>query len=216
MKQRLLTVGCSFTYGEELPEPSTQSWPALIADNYGYELTNLGLCGASNDYIFRHAVEYTVDDHYDLVVIQWTEPSRMEVWHELNQQAVNVSANPAGGFVVDHLLSWVKPYYKYSYNELFAFRTWAVKIIALQEYFKSRQQPYLMVSVSGLNPKGHWRDFQHDLSHLWKQIDCKHYVGWPHQGLKEWYTGTPLAPGFHPLELGHRKIADEIGKYIRN
>jgi hypothetical protein len=216
MKKRLLAVGCSFTYGEELPDPRTQAWPALIAEEFDYDLVNLGACGASNDYIFRQAIEYTVDDRYDLVVIQWTEPSRMEVWHELKQQTVNVSANPAGGFVVDHLLSWVKPYYKYSYNELFAFRNWAVKIIALQNHFKSRGQPYVMVSISGLNPKGHWRDFQAQLTHLWSQVDSDNYPGWPHVGLKEWYQDTPLAPGGHPLQPGHRKIADEIRKHIRN
>lgn len=216
MKKRLLTIGCSFTYGEELEDPHTQSWPALIAEEFDYELINLGLCGGSNDYIFRQAIEYTVDDRYDLVIVQWTEPSRFEVWNEWSSSPVNVSVNPSGEEVIDHMLPWVKGYYKYSYNELFAFRNWAVKIQALQNYFKSIYQPYRMIGASGLDPKGHWRDFRAQLSHLWYRVNAEHYIGWPHQGLKDWYQDTPLGPGQHPLEIGHRKIADEIAKHIRH
>ena len=215
MKKRLLTIGCSFTYGEELLDPATQAWPALLAEEFDHELINLGICGGSNDYIFRQAVEYTVDDRYDLIVVQWTEPSRAEVWNEWDHAPVNISANPSGGVVIDHKLPWVKDYYKYSYDELFAFRNWAVKIVTLQQYFKSKYQPYIMIGASGLNPQGHWREFKSQLKHLWHQIDKDFYIGWPHQGLKDWYQDTPLGPGQHPLESGHRKIADEIAKYIR-
>jgi hypothetical protein len=216
MKKRLLTVGCSFTYGEELTNPESQSWSALLAEEFKYELTNLGKCGGSNDYIFRTAVEYTVDERYDLIIVQWTEPSRVEVWNECKNAPVNVSANPNGEFIVDHLLPWVKAYYKYSYNEQFAFRNWAVKILTLQHYFNSINQPYCMVGVSGLNPKGHWRNFREQLRHLWNQVNAEHYIGWPHIGLKDWYISEPVGSGQHPLESGHRKIADEIAKHIRH
>jgi hypothetical protein len=216
MKKRLLTVGCSFTYGEELSDPSTHSWPALLANEFDYELTNLGKCGGSNDYIFRSTVEYTVDDRYDLVTVQWTEPSRAEVWNERNRVPVNISANPSGGVVIDQGLAWVQDYYKYSYNEQFAFRNWTVKILTLQHYLNSIHQPYIMVSASGLTPNGNWRKFWSQLQHLWSRVDAEHYVGWPHVGLKDWYISEPVGPGQHPLESGHRKIADEIAKHIRH
>ena len=216
MKQRLLTVGCSFTYGEELPEPAAQSWPALLAKEFDYELTNLGVCGGSNDYIFRQAVESPAMIDYDLVVIQWTERSRTEAWNEWDNKPVNISANPSGGVIIDHLLPWVKDYYKYSYNELFAYRNWSVKILALQEYFKSRGQPYFMVGVSGIPNYKPYYELRDHFNYLWYRIDTKQYIGWPHKGLQEWYQDTPLGPNGHPLELGHRKIADEIAKHIRN
>jgi len=216
MKKKLLAIGCSFTYGEELPDPTTQAWPALLAQDLDYELTNQGVCGGSNDYIFRQAIEATSLVPYDLIVIQWTERSRAETWNEWDRAPVNISANPNGGVVIDHLLPWVKDYYKYSYNDLFAYRTWTIKILALQQYFKSRNQPYIMVGVSGIPNYKSYYELRDHFGYLWRQIDTERYVGWPHEGLQEWYRDAPLAPGGHPLELGHRKIADEIAKYIRN
>ena len=216
MKKKLLAIGCSFTYGEELPDPATQAWPALLAQDIDYELTNLGVCGGSNDYIFRTAIEATALADYDLVVIQWTERSRAEVWNEWDHAPVNISANPSGGVVIDHLLPWVKAYYKYSYNDLFAYRNWTVKMLALQQYFKSRNQPYIMVSVSGIPNYKSYYELKDHFGYLWFRIDCENYVGWPHEGLQEWYRDTPLGADGHPLEQGHRKIADEIRKHIRN
>ena len=41
----LYTVGDSFTYGQELPNPEQQAWPALLADRLGYRLINDGRPG---------------------------------------------------------------------------------------------------------------------------------------------------------------------------
>ena len=47
--RRLVAVGCSWTYGAELPEQERlqKSYPGLIADHYGLELDNCGYPGAS-------------------------------------------------------------------------------------------------------------------------------------------------------------------------
>ena len=215
MKKRLLTIGCSFTQGEELADPANTAWPARLAKDGQFELTNLGLSGASNDYIFRSTVEATIQNHYDLVIIQWTEPSRAEVWNDIVQLPVQISANP-GGAIIDRGLPWVRDYYKYSYSDLYGHQLWAIKILTLQQYFKSYNQQYLMVSLSGLQTHGYWKEFNQQLSHLWSGIDTVCYPGWPHQGLSDWPGDAPLGPGGHPLELGHERIANELKKYIRN
>lgn len=47
--KRLVAVGCSWTYGAELPESERlqKSYPGLVASHYGLELDNCGYPGAS-------------------------------------------------------------------------------------------------------------------------------------------------------------------------
>jgi len=108
---RLITFGCSVTYGhglsdclEELnrpgPEPSKQAWPNLLATRLNKKLINTSTPGASNLEILFHILNFPFDPD-DLIVILWTYPSRdmifsvptkeyrfpyipLGVWHDSN------------------------------------------------------------------------------------------------------------------------------------
>ncbi len=56
MKKQLLTVGDSFTYGDELTD-RYQAWPYRLADKLGHEVHNLGQSGCSNTSILRRTLE---------------------------------------------------------------------------------------------------------------------------------------------------------------
>jgi hypothetical protein len=77
MKKQLLTVGDSFTYGDELAD-LYQAWPYKLADSIDYEVHNMGLSGSSNNSILRRTLEELSANHYDLLVIGWTSPGRIE------------------------------------------------------------------------------------------------------------------------------------------
>ncbi len=64
-------VGDSFTYGEELADRSN-AWPTVL----GYE--NHGLPGASNEYIFRTAIELAPTCTH--MIVAWSECTRHEVY----------------------------------------------------------------------------------------------------------------------------------------
>lgn len=64
--------GCSFTWGLELEDPLTQSWPALL------QAQNHGQCGASNQTITRLLLEHLATNRPDLVIIMWTYTHRFE------------------------------------------------------------------------------------------------------------------------------------------
>ena len=76
---RLLTVGDSFTYGEELAD-NRSAWPNLLANKCGYEVTNLGRPGESNTGILRNAMLNV--DNADIVIIAWSHYARMEMSDE--------------------------------------------------------------------------------------------------------------------------------------
>ena len=86
MKNRLITFGCSYTYGQGLPDcqstkilkftfdsakSSKLGWAQQVADELGLELVNKGIPGASNLEILHSILEFDFRDT-DTVVIMWS------------------------------------------------------------------------------------------------------------------------------------------------
>ena len=83
---RLVTFGCSYTYGHGLPDcitdhggagkiPSKFAWPHLLAKKLDKELYNAGIPGASNKLIMDTVINFPFK-LTDTVVILWTYLSR--------------------------------------------------------------------------------------------------------------------------------------------
>lgn len=83
---RLVTFGCSYTYGHGLPDcitdhggagkiPSKFAWPQLLAKKLDKELYNAGIPGASNKLIMDTVINFPFKPT-DTVVILWTYLSR--------------------------------------------------------------------------------------------------------------------------------------------
>ena len=58
----LVVNGCSFTYCDGLDDPSTQGWPALLANKLGVPVVNLAWGGSGNDRIYRKTADYFFKD----------------------------------------------------------------------------------------------------------------------------------------------------------
>jgi hypothetical protein len=79
---KLFTIGCSFTEGQGLKNHITESYSHQLSEKLNLEYYNFGLCGASNDYIFRKIFELIEEDTItkdDIIVIQWTHYNRKEL-----------------------------------------------------------------------------------------------------------------------------------------
>lgn len=84
----LLTSGCSFVWGDELPgcyEDPPNHWhnnfTHKLAKLMNMPYVNLGACGAGNDYIFRETMAYLADPRKKQpthMVILWTAWQRQE------------------------------------------------------------------------------------------------------------------------------------------
>lgn len=79
---RLLAYGCSFTFGQGLPDtyphntaPSKFAWPALLGEKLNREVVNYGLMGAGNQEIFNKVLT-TEFESDDLIVIMWSQFAR--------------------------------------------------------------------------------------------------------------------------------------------
>jgi hypothetical protein len=69
MKRRLVTFGCSFTYGQGLPDcptgveaPSQYSWPYLLSSQLDRQLVNRGIPGASNLQILNEILNFEFEE----------------------------------------------------------------------------------------------------------------------------------------------------------
>ena len=85
---RLITFGCSFTYGQGLPDckignndskvsntPSDLAWPSVLGKLLKIETVNKGIPGASNLEILYQILNFEFKNN-DIVVIMWTLPVR--------------------------------------------------------------------------------------------------------------------------------------------
>jgi hypothetical protein len=82
---RLITFGCSYTYGFSLPDSgnsssSQYSWASLLADILNLRLVNLSQSGSSNLEILTALLNYNFLPD-DLVIVQWSFYNRDTVFH---------------------------------------------------------------------------------------------------------------------------------------
>jgi len=211
MINKVLTLGCSFTYGAEL-DSRQQAWPFLLSRMNNWTVHNQGKGGGSNDRTIRLAFD-AIDQQYDLIIIAWTVNSRFEVLHE--DKFIDISPNYAEKIK----LTWAEDYYKLHYDRLHFYKKWLMQVIMMQSYFKQQGQRYLFCSTFGIWSdlrEEHFARYMEQLDKLISQVDDTYYVDWPQYGMTDWMGDCPKGPGGHPLELGHQRIAEQINEHIRN
>ena len=212
---RLLAVGDSFTYGEELTDRSV-SWPCLLADRLGYELTTLALPAKGNDYMVRKVIENA--DEYDLIVVAWSHFARLEFADE--HGIYDIWPGNAGNLFTNEL-SYRKDILSYinrHHDDQYSYSRYLINIILLQNYFKQNNKKYIMLTSFNQNYIGDLAHvkFREKLSHLVDKVDQQYYIGWPDKTMMEWTYGTAKGPGGHFLEQGHRIVADNVYEHIRH
>ena len=210
----ILTVGDSFTFGEELADRNL-AWPFLLGAQLGATVTNMARPGSGNKRMVRYVMEYIAEGHSpDLVVIGWSSAGRMEF------------ADKDGFFDVwpgysGRMFSNEQPwrlelleYINRHHNEEYLYRQYVLDVILLQNFLTLQDIKYIMIRAVG-------NEYYHNTYHkqtklLNDLVDAKYYLGWPSQGMAEWTQGCPKGPGGHFLDAGHIKVANKLYEYIGN
>jgi hypothetical protein len=206
---RLLTVGDSFTYGEELSD-RVNSWPNILANMNGYELTNLASPGAGNTSIVRNCIQHV--DQYDIVILAWSHFARIEF---ADNYGIYDTWPGHSGITFKKDLSFrmnLVEYITSYYNDLYLYRQYLINIILIQNYLKLNNKKYIMLDAFG-NVGNVGRIKNQDLI---TQIDQTMFLGWPYHSMMEWTHGCAKGPGGHFLEKGHQKVAEKINEHIRH
>ena len=216
---KILTLGCSFTYGSELPDcttdnfpecdqPSALAWPCLLAARLNATVDNLAKPGGSNARMYRLAMDQASRETYDLVVVAWTDHSRLDL--QYRNRDYPCTAHSTG---VHARFPWIKDYYAEHHSDSHSWQRWLTEVIGLQSWFQQREQQYRFLSFQEIL----WGPEVRQYPHLLAQVDADRYIGWrENHGMTEFMGDCPKGPGGHPLELGHQRIAEHIYEHIRN
>ena len=198
---RLLTVGDSFTYGEELADLNS-AWPYLLANKLGWEVTNLGMPSAGNTYMIRTIVN-EIDNH-DVFIIAWTHWARIEsadasgiydIWPGYRSDFLNQTISHRS-LLVDYINRY--------HDDEYLINQHLIGVKLLESFLESKNKKYVMVSAYG--------------SPIKTNITFKNYIEWPNGNMQTWTweNHCPKGSGGHFLEQGHKVVADKIYEYIRN
>lgn len=213
----IVAIGDSFTYGDELPDPSTQAWPALLGKKLNKPVLNLGVPGSGNARITKEIINRVINGEYiELVIACFTSPHRQEhgdedgvfdIWPGCQSRAFDYHHT--------HRKQLIK-YVSRHNNDHYDYRNYLRQVLLLQTFLKSYNIPYVFLQAYGGEPL--YEEYNGKLNNqlLVDNVDANHFMEWPGDAIVKWTWGYDHGPGGHPLAEGQQIIADKIYEHIRN
>lgn len=212
--KKILAIGDSFTYGEEL-DNLENAWPYILGKKLGCQIINKGIPGSSNYKMLRCIVESDIRD-IDLVIIAWSHFDRVEVSDEAGIYEIWPGGERKGPRKEAHWRGTIIDYFSRHHDDDYLYRQYLTYIILSQAYLQFQDKKYIMLDSFGnhLDARRHHPNNQN----LIKKIDTTYFLGWPNESMLEWtihsLTPVPAGPGGHFLDEGHLIVADKIYKFI--
>jgi len=213
---RLLTLGDSWTFGDELEDRPNQRFSTLLSRRMNAEVDNPSVCGLSNHAIARIFLETDISV-YDLVIIQMSQISRTE-WYDKKGTTTRYKRNlqkklypnrryrqipkiqsewdgimttqdiyMSTGHIIDGKEWWMR-YYEELYHD---------------KYGESDEMIFFHLIKNKLT--------RMSIPHIMMTINKKTKMPFDLQLNKSKY---PRAKGDHPTSLGHIMIASDIMKLL--
>lgn len=210
---KLVAVGDSFTYGEELSDINN-AWPFLLGNKLGYKVNNMAKPGSGNSRMVRHVVEQVLSDKPDLVVIGWSSPGRIEFADEDGFFDTWPGYSGRSFFAEQQWREQLVRYINEHHNEKLLHRQFLFDLILLQSFLKNNNVVYAMTHT---DPS----DFYHKSGDIINQdllnnIDRTKFVDGYEKGMVVWAHGKPKGERGHFLEEGHQIVAEKFYEHIRN
>jgi hypothetical protein len=219
---KLKSFGCSFIFGDELHDvnleyeldPSSFTWPALIAKNLNLEYECLASPGAGNFKIYCDilANSYYQDD--SIYIINWTWIDRFDY---INSTENWNTLRPAEENQLQDF------YYRNIHSQLCDMVASSSWIVSAAEHLKSLGCPFIMtyMDYNLLTPiDPNWHDpryleiLQQKLSTILVNFDEVNFLDWSRK------QGLDISKNWHPLEDAHRAAAEywmpAVQKIINN
>jgi len=204
---KLLAIGDSFTYGEELLDRNN-CWPSLVGKKLNFDVKNLGKPGGSNWRLVRKLLSTNLED-CDLVLIGWSHYDRFEIADELGVWDIW-----PGGKRTKYCeeASWRKKITHYvgrHHNDEYLYQMYFIYVILVQNWLAQKNNiPFLMMDAFG-NHEEPLR-FAPQFKSFFDQVDVNTFIGWPNESMLEWTKNVEFGIGGHFLDEGHQIVADII------
>lgn len=199
--------GDSFTHGDELKDKKF-SWPILLGEKLKCISVNYGYSGASNSWILKKTIQKSIENKPDIAIIAWTSIMRYEFFQPNNQ---SLCVNP--GYI--DKFYFVENLYKHWHDDVGKFIEWISQCILLQNFFYANNIDYFFVNVFSISELLKQNADNIELQSWLEKLNTDKFLGWPNENLMTWTSGMPIGQGGHPLEQGHKYIAEKIYEHIR-
>lgn len=203
---RLITFGDSYTFGQELTDPATSSWPALIAKKYNLNLINYAQPGYSNDAIIENVVEHRYTSN-DLVIICFSMINRF-YFEDQQGWFVTIPSVKQDTYIRQEITKNLISIVSFSW----LYKRYLNQIILLQNFLKNNNVNYLFCAANHNEIDLNFNNLKFtDLVNL---IDTDLFFGWPHKTFEELTKSLPRGTCGHPLEEAHDVYAINLSKLI--
>lgn len=230
----LFFIGCSHTFGDDLDDPHTSSWPSLVAKARNEEFLNFAVSGGTNERIMYQTIKHV--DEFDEFYIAWTFTNRFTRYRIDNNYEINFNQNlhnnTYGNDPSYHVYG--KIHYTFWHNELYAFKLWLQQIILLQTFLDSKSKKYLMLNSADNHIdkwSSGWQDFNNnvklllcfdlmnddqlyaeytEIQMLLSQINFSKFYKWGKWNINALTKIYPVGQTHHLLVEGHQAIANSI------
>lgn len=231
----IYAIGDSYTEGAELPlagyifdgkrVPGKGAWPEVLSTITGKDILNKGLGGSGNTRIVKRFID-AVNDKTDGIIVGWTSAYRLElldtagiydIWPGKNMWWI--TDDPTKQHRTE-LLRYLTIYHTEMHNKVHSYKNFLRQVILTQNLCKSHNincTMFLAIDpLTGDLFKSTIETFD-SVKSLLNMIDFAMFVDHSlHTNAGEWVKGTPLGPEGHPLELGHKIIANKVYEHIEN
>jgi hypothetical protein len=210
----IYAIGDSFTAGDELLDPAQTAWPAVLSKKLNRPVTNQGRPAVGNTRIVKRVIDAVINQA-EIIIIGWTDCARQEfaddigiydIWAGRNYRAFQLDDPTHRINLIKHLTVYDVPKYYYA--------DWLRKVILVQSLCKLHNIPCTMFISCSTNYIH--REFHSEFAELLSLIDQSMFIDSMSNSTTEWCYGLPHGPNGHPLDDGHRVIAEKIYEHIRN
>lgn len=205
--------GCSFTWGLELHNPATESWPSRLSQILSATVENHGQCAASNRTIARKLITHLLDHTPDAVIIMWTYPGRYEFVLDNNNFVsthCDSTISLSGQAVPAHFEQFREYFFKHvaGTNSSELYDTFNA-VHQSQLLLEQKNIPYVFCAVNQINiPELCHSDISRLYSYItpmmmFNGLDAESYA----RSINDWGIS-------HPLTQSHQDMADYLSRAV--
>jgi hypothetical protein len=141
--------GSSFTYGDELDEPASQAWPALLSNMLHTKVVNNAKVGKSNEHMIFDTINFCVNEQPEFVIVAFGPVSRKFFVRRENNFPIDIGVRSSNSLYQDHkeLQQFQHLLFKYWSNHLYDCWKFLQSIVCLQSFLKQKGIQYLLLNT---------------------------------------------------------------------
>lgn len=212
----LISNGCSYTYGHELPEKTRvrDAYGGVLSRELNMKHVNLGIPGGSNDHIVRTTLTWAIKNKHLyknlFFVIGWSAKSRREWYSSLYKNYWQfVKESPPSIYQIDVRNKVIEFHKKYLCDDYSDDKNTVLNILSLQNFFENNNISYLMCDAL------EYEDADIKNKNLYKEINYTNYKTNICFYSYVQHNKFPVAKMGHPLKEAHEAWANELLNFMR-